>query len=102
MGLQTAYELLGVRKEADADEIRNAFHERAMRFHPDRGGKLEYFLRIQRSYEILRNENLRARLGDVHQFEKLPLRLQPSLSRATSTLFENLTILEDQLRANKR
>ncbi len=101
MGLQTAYELLGIQRDASAEEIRDAFHERAMRFHPDRGGKLEYFLRIQRSYEILRNSDLRARLGDLHQFEKLPLRLQPSLSRATSTLFENLTILEDQLRTNK-
>lgn len=102
MGLISAYELLGVSEAASVEEIRAAFHERAMRFHPDRGGKLEYFLRIQRSYEILSHEDLRSRLGTVQQFEKLPLRLQPSLSRSTTVLFENLTILEDQLKARKR
>lgn len=98
----SAYELLGINEGASSEEIRAAFHERAMRFHPDRGGRIEYFLRIQKSYEILSDEKLREKYGKIPQFAKLPLRLQPSLSRATSTLFENLTLLEDQLRATKR
>lgn len=50
------YEVLGVSKQADLKEIKNAFRELAMRFHPDRNkepGADNHFMEIAEAYTIL-------------------------------------------------
>ena len=63
------YELLDVGRQANADEIKNAYHELARRFHPDRfhrshpalRSQIESaFARIAEAYEHLNDQSLRA------------------------------------------
>ena len=63
------YEVLDVSRRASIDEIKNAYHTLARRFHPDRFHKSEpelrsrvdsAFARIAQAYETLSNQSLRA------------------------------------------
>jgi hypothetical protein len=49
-----AYEILGVRLGATADELRQAYLQKSREFHPDLGGDQEQFKRVQIAYEYLR------------------------------------------------
>ena len=58
------YELLGVSRDADADEIKKAYRRLALKHHPDRndGSKEseERFKEITEAYEVLRDDEKRA------------------------------------------
>jgi curved DNA-binding protein CbpA len=47
------FELLGLRRSANVEEIRAAYRRAAKKAHPDLGGSAEAFMRIQRAAEIL-------------------------------------------------
>lgn len=57
------YEVLGIKKEASADEVKKAFRKKAMQYHPDKnpGDKAaeEKFKEINEAYEILSDEDKR-------------------------------------------
>ena len=59
------YEVLGVEKGASAEEIKKAYRKSAMKYHPDRnpGDKTaeEKFKEIGEAYEVLSDDNKRAR-----------------------------------------
>ena len=59
------YEVLGVDKKASADEIKKAYKKMAIKYHPDRnpGDKEaeEKFKEAAEAYEVLSDENKRAR-----------------------------------------
>lgn len=61
---QDFYSLLGLIRNASADEIRKAYFEAALRLHPDKNtapGDTEFFLDIQEAYEVLSNPKKRAK-----------------------------------------
>ncbi|MGE3807436.1 MAG: molecular chaperone DnaJ [Gemmataceae bacterium] len=62
-GKRDYYEVLGVRREADDEEIKRAYRKLAMQFHPDRnvGDKEaeERFKEASEAYEVLRDPNKR-------------------------------------------
>ena len=51
--MSSAYSLLGVSRTASSEEIRNAYKEKAMLNHPDRGGDPVIWGELQKAYDIL-------------------------------------------------
>lgn len=58
------YEVLGIGREASADEIKRAYRKQAMRYHPDvckDADAAERIKDVNTAYEVLSDENKRAR-----------------------------------------
>lgn len=61
MAKRDYYEVLGVSKDASADEIKKAFRRAAVEHHPDRGGDESKFKEINEAYEVLKDNDKRKR-----------------------------------------
>lgn len=61
MAQRDYYELLGVSKNASADEIKKAFRRAAIDSHPDRGGDETKFKAVNEAYEVLKDTAKRQR-----------------------------------------
>ncbi len=62
MAKRDYYEVLGVGKNASADEIKKAFRKKAIEYHPDKeGGDEAKFKEVNEAYEILKDEKKRQR-----------------------------------------
>ena len=59
MSERDLYEILGVKRDADAKQIREAYKELAREKHPDKGGDPEEFKSIQGAYEVLKDDERR-------------------------------------------
>lgn len=56
------YEVLGVNKDASADEVKKAFRKAAVKHHPDKeGGDETKFKEINEAYEVLKDQQKRQR-----------------------------------------
>ena len=62
------YELLGVKKDATADEIKKAFRKLARKHHPDAGGDEEKFKQISEAYEVLSDKEKRTQYDQYGQY----------------------------------
>lgn len=49
----SAWQVLGVARDARPEEVRAAYKRRALETHPDTGGESHAFIRVQRAYERL-------------------------------------------------
>ena len=61
------YELLGVKKDASADAVKRAYHDKARKYHPDINSdriNADYFLDIQAAYDILKDPIKRKKYDD--------------------------------------
>jgi molecular chaperone DnaJ len=61
MAKRDYYEVLGVSKNASADELKKAYRRLAVEHHPDRGGQEEKFKEISEAYEVLKDDSKRKR-----------------------------------------
>lgn len=62
MAKRDYYEVLGVSKDASADEIKKAFRRLAIQYHPDKeGGDEDKFKEVNEAYEILKDSSKRQR-----------------------------------------
>lgn len=57
--MPSLYDILGIPKTADTNEIKKAFKKAAMTHHPDKGGDPEKFKEIQKAHEILTDDRRR-------------------------------------------
>src|SRR6476620_10282510 len=55
------YDVLGVGKNASADEIKKAFRKAANEHHPDRGANEEKSREVNEAYEVLKDDKKRQR-----------------------------------------
>lgn len=55
------YNILGVTKSANSEEIKNAFRKKAHEHHPDKGGDAEKFKELNEAYQVLGNAEKRER-----------------------------------------
>jgi molecular chaperone DnaJ len=55
------YEILGIGKDASADEIKKAFRKAAVEHHPDRGGDESKFKEVNEAYEVLKDPTKKQR-----------------------------------------
>lgn len=53
------YDILGVAKDANQEEIKKAYRKLAHKHHPDKGGNEEKFKKINKAYQILSNKKKR-------------------------------------------
>lgn len=62
MSKRDYYEVLGVNKDASADELKKAFRKAAIQHHPDKeGGDETKFKEINEAYEVLKDQQKRQR-----------------------------------------
>jgi molecular chaperone DnaJ len=61
MAKRDYYEVLGVSKDASADEVKKAFRRAAIEHHPDQGGDEAKFKEINEAYEVLKDPDKRKR-----------------------------------------
>ncbi len=62
MAKRDYYEVLGVGKDASADEVKKAFRKAAVQHHPDKeGGDESKFKEINEAYEVLKDQQKRQR-----------------------------------------
>ena len=55
------YDILGVSRDASADDIKKAYRKMAHKYHPDKqGGDEEKFKEINEAYQVLGNEQKRS------------------------------------------
>lgn len=77
--LENNYDILGIIESSSETEIRNAFRRLALRYHSDRGGENDQFIKIKQAYEDLKigkkypetdlekNKNFRFYSGDSEE-----------------------------------
>ncbi|TAH33499.1 molecular chaperone DnaJ [Candidatus Saccharibacteria bacterium] len=62
MNKRDYYEILGIAKDASADEIKKAFRKLAVKYHPDKeGGDEAKFKEANEAYEVLKDQQKRQR-----------------------------------------
>jgi curved DNA-binding protein CbpA len=59
------YDILGVESGATPEQIKKAYRKLAMKHHPDKGGDHETMQQVQKAYDILSDEDRRAKY-DAH------------------------------------
>ena len=50
---ETYYSILSIAKNATTTEIKKAYHKKALKAHPDKGGSADEFRKVQEAYEVL-------------------------------------------------
>lgn len=60
MSKKDYYEVLGIKKDASADEIKKAYRKLAKEHHPDKGGDEQKFKEVTEAYEILSDSEKKA------------------------------------------
>ncbi len=88
---QDYYAILGIRRDASPEEIRQVYFKAARRLHPDKNlapGETEMFLDAQEAYEVLSNLKRRADYD-----ASLPPEKEPSFSLQQKVLFSRMSLL---------
>lgn len=88
--LDNFYARLGLHIDASDSEIKDSYHQAALKFHPDtnkKGGATEIFLQIQEAYETLSNSKKRKKYDAL-----LPNNVKGFTDLLTNTIYSRETI----------
>ncbi len=72
MATKNFYDILGVKRDASADEIKKAFRKLAQKHHPDAGGDEEKFKEISEAYDTLSDPEKRKEYDQILMFGGIP------------------------------
>ena len=72
MPQRTYYDILGVKRDASADDIKKAFRKLAVKYHPDAGGDEQKFKEISEAYETLSDDKKRKEYDQMLMFGGIP------------------------------
>jgi hypothetical protein len=86
--------ILGVQTGASLQQIREAYHAKALKHHPDRGGDNWAFQIVARAYEILGTRRVAARAADIE--------IRPASDDRPTPLFVAATEKSEWLRPGRR
>ena len=59
------YEVLGLKKDCNKKQIKNAYRKLSKIHHPDTGGDQQKFIEVQRAYDILSDEVARKKYDEL-------------------------------------
>ena len=68
MAEKNYYELLGVKQDASAEEIKKSFKKLARQHHPDAGGDEAKFKEISNAFDVLSDKDKRAEYDDMLRY----------------------------------
>jgi curved DNA-binding protein len=63
--MRDPYEILGINRTANADEIKSAYRKLAKKYHPDLGGDPEKFKELNEAHDILGDANKKSHYDQV-------------------------------------
>ena len=72
MGKRSYYDVLGVKRDASADDIKKSFRKLAQKYHPDAGGDEQKFKEVSEAYETLSNPDKRKEYDQLLMFGGIP------------------------------
>ena len=52
MSREAALEVLGVARDAPPEDVRRAYHRKALASHPDKGGSAAAFQQVKEAFEV--------------------------------------------------
>jgi len=81
------YDTLGVGKGATEEEIKKAYKSKAQQAHPDKGGDVEEFKRLQEANNVLSDKERRARHDNGEDASKRIPTLEERATSHLATLF---------------
>lgn len=72
MAKKNFYDVLGVKRDASADDIKKAFRKLAQKYHPDAGGDEQKFKEVSEAYETLSDAKKRKEYDQMLMFGGIP------------------------------
>jgi curved DNA-binding protein CbpA len=106
MTLAEAREILKVGLYATKEEIKKAWRARAMETHPDRGGNIEEFKKVQEAHAKLTDESAATNTIEAEIFESIfaELSINPKFAKKIKDLermYEEKEEMEKPIRVRK-
>lgn len=85
------YEILGITRDASAEDIRKAYRKLAVKHHPDKGGDQEKFKEISAAYEVLSDEQKRSNFDQFGSAEGPQMNGMPDMGEMFRNFFTKAT-----------
>ena len=95
------YEILGIKKDATEEQIKKAYRDKSMEFHPDKGGNPDDFKELKFAYDILKDKEKRYEYDRTGMAD--PDERKESATEILQTLFTDIIFgagAEELLRAD--
>jgi DnaJ family protein A protein 2 len=84
------YDVLGIDRDATGEDIKKAYRKKALSTHPDKGGDVELFKKINRAYEVLGNPQKRSMYDNYGTTENINFSTENILSSVIGGLFNKV------------